>query len=44
MTGLETRSLGGEEYRRLLSVVGLSIVSEYEDEGHNHYFDVFKEK
>jgi hypothetical protein len=45
MTGLETRSLGAEEYRRLLSAVGLSVAHEYEDEdgGRNHYFDVFKE-
>jgi SAM-dependent methyltransferase len=43
MTGLETRSLGAEEYRRRLSAVGLSVASEYEDEGQNHYFDVFKE-
>ena len=39
MTGLESCSLGAEEYRRQLSAVGLSIVSEYEDEGQNHYFD-----
>ena len=43
MTGLESRSLGAEEYRRQLSAVGLSISSEYEDEGQNHYFDAFKE-
>ena len=43
MTGLESRSLGAEEYRRRLSAVGLSVASEYEDEGHNHYFDVVKE-
>jgi SAM-dependent methyltransferase len=42
MTGLESRSLGGAEYRRLLSAVGLYITGEYEDEGQNHYFDVFK--
>jgi len=42
MTGLETRSLGAEEYRRLLSAVGLSIIGEYEDEGQNHYFDAIK--
>ena len=42
MTGLESRSLGAEEYRRRLSAVGLSISSEYEDEGQNHYFDAFK--
>jgi SAM-dependent methyltransferase len=45
MTGLEFRSLGAEEYRRLLSAVGLSVASNYEDEdgGGNHYFDVAKE-
>ena len=42
MTGLESRSLGAEEYRRQLSAVGLSVSSEYEDEGQNHYFDAFK--
>lgn len=42
MTGLESRSLGAEEYRRLLLSVGLSVVSEYEDEGQNYYFDVLK--
>lgn len=42
MTGLESRSLGADEYRRQLSAVGLSITSEYEDEGQNHYFDACK--
>jgi SAM-dependent methyltransferase len=42
MTGLESRSLGAEEYRRLLLSVGLSVISEYEDEGQNYYFDVLK--
>jgi SAM-dependent methyltransferase len=42
MTGLESRSLGAEEYRRYLSAVGLSVTSEYEDEGQNHYFDAVK--
>lgn len=42
MTGLESRSLGAEEYRRQLSAVGLSVTGEYEDEGQNHYFDVVK--
>ena len=42
MTGLESRSLGAEEYRRQLLAVGLSVTSEYEDEGQNHYFDAFK--
>lgn len=43
MTGLESRSLGAEEYRRQLSEVGLSLISEYEDEGQNHYFDAHKD-
>ena len=43
MTGLESRSLGAAEYLRHMSAVGLSVASEYEDEGHNHYFDVFKD-
>jgi hypothetical protein len=42
MTGLESRSLGAEEYRNQLSVVGLSVIREYEDEGENHYFDAIK--
>jgi SAM-dependent methyltransferase len=42
MTGLESRSLGAEEYRRQLSAVGLWVTSEYEDEGQNHYFDASK--
>jgi SAM-dependent methyltransferase len=43
MTGLESRSLGAEEYRRQLGAVGIEISNEYEDEGQNHYFDAFKE-
>lgn len=43
MTGLESRSLGGAEYRRLLSAVGLTVAGEYEDEGQNHYFDAFNQ-
>lgn len=42
MTGLESRSLGAEEYRRQLSAVGLRVTGEYEDEGQNHYYDVRK--
>jgi len=42
MTGLELHSLGGEEYRRLLSKAGLLIVGEDKDEGENHYFDAIK--
>jgi SAM-dependent methyltransferase len=44
MTGLESRSLGAAEYRRLLSSVGLSVISEYEDEGQNYYFDALKNR
>jgi SAM-dependent methyltransferase len=39
MTGLASRSLGAEEYRRQLAAVGLAVTREYEDEGRNHYFD-----
>ena len=39
MTGLESRSLGAEEYHRQLAAVGLSVTGEYEDEGQNHYYD-----
>lgn len=42
MTGLESRSLGAEGYRRQLSAVGLWVRSEYEDENQNHYFDASK--
>ncbi len=42
MTGLESRSLGAVEYRRLLRAVGLSVTREYEDAGGNHYFDTLK--
>jgi len=44
MTGLESLSLGAEQYRKLLGAVGISVAEEYEDEGENHYFDAFKEK
>jgi SAM-dependent methyltransferase len=42
MTGLESRSLGAEVYRRQLTAVGLAVSSEYEDDGQNHYFDAVK--
>jgi cyclopropane fatty-acyl-phospholipid synthase-like methyltransferase len=42
MTGLESRSLGAAEYRKLLSEAGLRVTGEYEDEGQNHYFDALK--
>jgi hypothetical protein len=42
MTGLESISLGAEEYRKLLGTVGISVAEEYEDVGENHYFDGVK--
>jgi hypothetical protein len=44
MTGLESISLGAEEYRKLLGAAGISVKDEYEDVGESHYFDAFKEK
>jgi SAM-dependent methyltransferase len=42
MTGLESISLGADEYKALLGTAGISVVGEYEDVGENHYFDCFK--
>ena len=42
MTGLKSRSLGAEEYRRLLAAAGLSVLREYEDVGENHYYDAIR--
>src|ERR1700723_1137108 len=42
MTGLESVSLGAEQYRKLLGAVGVSVAGEYEDEGKNNYFNAFK--
>ena len=44
MTGLESISLGAEEYRKLLGAAGISVVEEFEDVGESHYFDGFKGK
>jgi len=44
MTGLESVSLGADEYRRLLAAAGLTIAEEYEDVGKSYYFDAFKGK
>ena len=44
MTGLESRSLGADHYREQLAGLRLSVISEYEDEGENHYFDAVKER
>jgi SAM-dependent methyltransferase len=42
-TGLESRSLGAEEYRRLLLAAGLCVSREFNDEDQNHYFDASKQ-
>lgn len=42
MSGLQSVSLGGEEYRRQLALTGLSVVAEFEDVGENHYYDARK--
>ena len=42
MTGFESRSLGAEKYRRELSAVGLSVISEYADGDHGYYFEALK--
>jgi cyclopropane fatty-acyl-phospholipid synthase-like methyltransferase len=44
MTGVESVSLGAEEYKKLLGTAGISVVEEYEDVGENHYFDAFNGK
>ena len=42
LTGEDSRSLGREEYRRVLKKSGLSLISESEDEGGTHYFEAEK--
>lgn len=42
MTGLESRSLGAAEYRKLLAEVGLTVTRDYEDAGGCHYYDAVK--
>lgn len=44
MTGLESRSLGAEEYRRWVSSAGLTVVAEYNDGDHGYYFEAIKTK
>ena len=38
MTEQDSRSLGADQYRGLISASGLSIDEEFHDEGGNHYF------
>jgi SAM-dependent methyltransferase len=42
LTGRQSLSLGAEEYKAVLSVVGLTLVAEYVDEGNNHYYGACK--
>jgi len=42
MTGQASRSLGAENYKKLLSASGLTLIEEFEDEGENHYFNTIK--
>ncbi|WP_343674523.1 class I SAM-dependent methyltransferase [Chitinophaga sp.] len=42
MTAQTSRSLGAEEYKKLMQDAGLSIGAEFEDEGGNHYFSGIK--
>ena len=42
MTAQLSRSLGAEQYRKLMLDAGLSIGSTFEDEGGNHYFSGIK--
>ena len=42
MTGQNSKSLGGEAYRELISSSGLFLIEEFEDEGENHYFSTVK--
>ena len=44
LTGVESLSLGAEEYRKLLGAAAITVADEYEDAGENHYFDAFKER
>jgi len=44
MTGLESISLGANEYNKALAGAGIAVAEEYEDAGNNHYFDAFNEK
>lgn len=42
MTDEESRSLGAETYRELLTEAGFLVAREYEDEGENHYYDAVR--
>jgi SAM-dependent methyltransferase len=42
MTGRQSRSLGTSAYLTILSEAGLTLTSEYTDEGENHYYDAIR--
>lgn len=42
MTEQPSRSLGADEYRKLITTSGLNIGEEFHDEGENHYFSGIK--
>ena len=42
MTKQRSISLGAKKYRELLSLSGLSLIEEFEDEGDNYYFNAVK--
>jgi 2-polyprenyl-3-methyl-5-hydroxy-6-metoxy-1,4-benzoquinol methylase len=42
MTDQWSRSLGAEKYKRLMSLSGLQLIEELEDEGGNHYYLAMK--
>ena len=42
-TGRESVSLGAFEYQSLLASASLSLITQYEDEGSNHYYEAEKD-
>lgn len=42
LTGQPSRSLGEDEYRRLLEAAGLTLTATEQDAGGNHYFEAVK--
>jgi SAM-dependent methyltransferase len=43
-TGRPSQSLGAPAYRRKLRQLGLTVYAEFEDEGHNYYFDAVRKR
>lgn len=42
LTQHESVSLGAEAYKNLLAELGMNLLEEFEDEGHNHYYQASK--